>query len=173
MIATTATDPPAAATGPKLVVDTSAWIEWFVDSDIGRLVDAALSQPERCIVPTIVQMELAKWALRELPEDQHLRLVRLTQKCHVDALDSGTAFMAASANVEHKLALADAIIYATAQKFGAEVVTCDAHFKGLPAVRFYPKLARASENSIPAFSPWERWPTSDQFDHPQLTWPRQ
>ena len=35
---------------------------------------------------------------------------------------------------QHKLATADAIVYATAVQQGAELLTCDAHFKGLPGV---------------------------------------
>ncbi len=150
-----------------MVVDTSAWIEWFVDSDIGGLFEHALARPECCIVPTIVQLELAKWALRELPKDKYAQLVRLTEQCQVELLDSRTAFLAARANLEHKLALADAVIYATAQRFGADVITCDAHFKDLPSVRFYPKPKRpkATATSMTSEPPgrWERWPTADQF----------
>lgn len=164
MIATTATDQGAPGpVAPKLVVDTSAWIEWFVDSEIGRQFDPALSQPAQCIVPTVVQLELAKWAARELPEDEHRRLVRLTQKCQVESLDSKTALMAASANVKHKLALADAIIYATAQRLGAEVVTCDAHFKDLPSVRFFQKRRAGSVTTPQQVNAWTQWPTSEQM----------
>jgi predicted nucleic acid-binding protein len=40
---------------------------------------------------------------------------------------------------QHKLATADAIVYATAQGHGAELLTCDAHFAMLPAVLYYSK----------------------------------
>ena len=39
------------------------------------------------------------------------------------------------------LATADAIVYATAVKHGAELLTCDAHFKDLPGVVLLPKSA--------------------------------
>jgi predicted nucleic acid-binding protein len=39
----------------------------------------------------------------------------------------------------HKLATADAIIFATARARGATLLTCDAHFEGLPGVDFMPK----------------------------------
>lgn len=146
-----------------MVVDTSAWIEWFVDSDIGRLIAAALSRPERCIVPTIVQLELTKWALRELSEEQQLHLVGLTEMCQVELLDTETALMAASAKVEHKLALADAIIFATAQRFGAEVITCDAHFNDLPSVKFFHKRRADSMTAEQKTDAWIRWPTSEQM----------
>ncbi|CAK08688.1 putative PIN/PilT family protein [Rhizobium johnstonii 3841] len=34
----------------------------------------------------------------------------------------------------HKLATADAIIYATAERHDADILTCDAHFKDLERV---------------------------------------
>ena len=35
----------------------------------------------------------------------------------------------------------DAIVYATTVKHGAELLTCDAHFKGLPGAVLFPKAA--------------------------------
>jgi predicted nucleic acid-binding protein len=39
----------------------------------------------------------------------------------------------------HKLATADAIIYATALASGADLLTCDRHFAALPEVRYVAK----------------------------------
>jgi predicted nucleic acid-binding protein len=39
----------------------------------------------------------------------------------------------------HKLAMADAIIYATAIEHDADLLTCDAHFANLPSVVYFPK----------------------------------
>lgn len=41
-----------------------------------------------------------------------------------------------------KLATADAIVYATALGYGADLLTCDRHFEKLPDVRFIPKQNR-------------------------------
>ena len=48
------------------VVDTSAWIEWLVGSDLGQRLRTQLPDKARCIVPTIVQLELSKWLVREV-----------------------------------------------------------------------------------------------------------
>jgi len=48
---------------------------------------------------------------------------------------------AAEACRVHKLATADAIILATAYTRHATLVTCDAHFEGLPGVRLIEKIA--------------------------------
>jgi predicted nucleic acid-binding protein len=41
--------------------------------------------------------------------------------------------------VEHRLALADSVIYAIARRFDALLWTQDADFEGLPGVRFVAK----------------------------------
>jgi predicted nucleic acid-binding protein len=42
---------------------------------------------------------------------------------------------------EHNLASADAVVYATARHRGAELITGDAHFKGLSDVALFAKAA--------------------------------
>ena len=52
-----------------IVVDTSAWIEWLIGSTTGAKVEDRLPDPSAWLVPTIVQLELAKWLTREVGED--------------------------------------------------------------------------------------------------------
>jgi uncharacterized protein with PIN domain len=52
------------------LVDTSAWIEWLIASPTGKAVASAISAREDVLVPTIVQLELAKWLAREAGEDK-------------------------------------------------------------------------------------------------------
>jgi predicted nucleic acid-binding protein len=86
-----------------------------------------------------VQLELSKWLLRERGEDEADAVIAYTQKCQVWPLDTATALCAAELHREHKLANADAIVYASALLAGAQLLTCDAHFKGLPQVRWVQK----------------------------------
>jgi hypothetical protein len=46
------------------VVDTSAWIESFLDSDVGRKLGPQVPDHHGFIVQTIVQLELAEWLRR-------------------------------------------------------------------------------------------------------------
>ena len=124
---------------PLRVVDTSAWIEWLVGSAVGKKLAPEFPDKTLCIVPTIVQLELAKWLWRELGETQADQVMAYTLKCRVEPLDTATALLAADLHRQHKLATADAIVYATAVQHGAELLTCDAHFKGLPGVVLFPK----------------------------------
>ena len=119
------------------VVDTSVWIEWLIGSPLGRRLAKEIPERAECIVPTIVQLELSKWLLREFGEDRADQVIAYTQKCIVVPLDTPLALLAAELHRQHKLATADAIVYATAQARGAELLTCDAHFDKLPAVAYF------------------------------------
>ena len=87
----------------------------------------------------MVQLELSKWMAREVGEDEADQVLAYTQKCQVVPLDTHIALFAASLHREHKLATADAIVYATAQYKGAQLITCDAHFAKLPQVTYFAK----------------------------------
>jgi len=126
---------------PLRVVDTSAWIEWLVGSAVGKRLAKEIPEKSLCIVPTIVQLELSKWLWRELGEAQTEKVIAYTLKCRVEPLETATALLASDLHRQHKLATADAIVYATAVKHGAELLTCDAHFKDLPGVVLLPKSA--------------------------------
>lgn len=124
------------------VVDTSAWVEWLLGSETGKHVRQAFPPRDECVVPTIVQLELSKWLYRERLEDEADEVIAYTQKCIVVPLDTRIALLAADLNRQHKLATADAIVFATAQTCHADLLTCDAHFRDLPGVAYLPKSSR-------------------------------
>jgi predicted nucleic acid-binding protein len=125
------------------LVDTSAWIEWLVASPTGLSLSDLIPDRTDWLVPTIVQLELAKWLSRELGEDRADQVIAFTQKCIVAPLDTRIALSAADVSARLKLATADAIVYATALAHGADVLTCDAHFDGLPHVKYIDKGSAA------------------------------
>ena len=83
--------------------------------------------------------ELAKWTTREMGEDAAETVEAYADHCVVADLDTAIALSAADLSARHKLAAADAIVYATAQAYDADVLTCDRHFATLPGVHFIPK----------------------------------
>ena len=121
------------------VVDTSAWIEFLAGSALGVSLATELPDRSQWVVPTMVQLELAKWLTREVGEDKADRVIAFTETCVVADLDTAIALSAAELCARRKLATADAIVYATALAHGAELLTCDRHFETLPNVRFVPK----------------------------------
>jgi predicted nucleic acid-binding protein len=82
---------------------------------------------------------MSKWLVREVGEEPADQVIAYTQKCVVVPLDTVIALLAADFHREYRLATADAIVYATARRQGATLLTCDAHFKGLPGVALFPK----------------------------------
>ena len=121
------------------VVDTSVWIEWLIGSSLKKLLTKEFPAQAQCIVPTIVQLELAKWLTRETDENRADQVIAFTQKCVVAPLDTRIALAAADLHRQYRLATADAVVYATALEYGADVLTCDAHFEKLPRVLFLRK----------------------------------
>ena len=61
------------------LVDTSAWVEFLTGSALGLAIAAELPEREQWLVPTMVQLELAKWLTREVGEDKADRVIAFTQ----------------------------------------------------------------------------------------------
>lgn len=123
------------------LVDTSAWVEVLLASTVGHAVAKELPERGSWLVPTIVQFELAKWLTRERSTNEVEQVIAFTETCQVVDLDSAMALAAAEVAARLRLTMADAVIYATADAYGADLLTCDAHFKDLPGVTYLPKAA--------------------------------
>ena len=121
------------------VVDTSAWIEWVQATALGETLAPELPRNDEWIVPAIVHHELARWLAREMSAEESARLLAFMTELVVIPLTTDIATKAALFAARHKLAMADAIIYATAMDSGADLLTCDAHFANLPHVVYLAK----------------------------------
>jgi predicted nucleic acid-binding protein len=121
------------------LVDTSAWVEWLIGSPLGATLASELPDRAQWLVPTIVQLVLSKWLTREVGDEKADQVIAFTETCVVADLDTATALLAAELCARHKLATADAIVYATARAHGADLLTCDRHFENLPGVSFMRK----------------------------------
>lgn len=118
------------------LVDTCGWIEWLIDGSLSKAFQSYLSEPTDLIVPVIIQYELFKWVTREKDQYRALEIIALTEQCHVIPLTTSRSLAAAEISGQHKLAMADAIIYTIAQEFSALLVTCDRHFKDMDNVKY-------------------------------------
>ena len=119
----------------NILADTSVWIEWLIAGHHAADAGHYLKQSSSLFVPSIVQYELFKWVLRERDETTALEVVALTEDCTVVPLDSKLAIFAARISLQHKLAMADAIVYATSLLNKATLITRDKHFAGLAGVK--------------------------------------
>ncbi len=123
----------------KLLIDTCGWIEWITKSDLSEIYSKYLKNVNHVLVPTIVQYELYKWVCREANENLASEIIGVTSQCHVVALSTELALSASEISAHYKLAMADAIVYATSNLYKALLVTSDKYFQHLPNVKYLSK----------------------------------
>ena len=122
------------------VLDTCVWIEIVLGSPLGVQFNALLTDKQSVLVPSLVQFELRRWALREYDASRADFIVLALREAVIVQTGERVAFLAADLAKIHKLDTLDALIYATALEHDAELVTCDAHFKDLSQVDYTPRV---------------------------------
>jgi len=122
------------------IVDSSGWLEFFADGPNANEFSKPLSDVESLIVPSISVFEVFKVVLRERDEDAALMGVSLMKQGKIIDLSFELAIQAAKTSSDHKIPIADSIILTTAILYNATVWTQDSDFKGLPNVKYFPKL---------------------------------
>jgi predicted nucleic acid-binding protein len=115
-------------------MDSSGWIEFFTGGPLAERYAAYLTPRHDIITPTIVLYEVYKKIKREKGEETALLFTGRLSATHVVQLTESIAYLAADFSMRHGLAMADAIVYATAKDQEADVVTGDADLKDLPGV---------------------------------------
>jgi predicted nucleic acid-binding protein len=83
-------------------------------------------------VSAIEIYEVYKVIRRDLSEDRALEAVSVLRRATIVPVDESLALEAADVALSRGLAMADAIVYATARRHGATLLTGDADFDGLP-----------------------------------------
>lgn len=125
------------------LVDSMGWIDHFTDQRGAGPFSTALKRPQQVIVPTVCMYEVYRKVLTERGKRAALRAAAAMRTGTVVPLDADLAIQAASLARAHKLPMADGIIYATARRWRAQLLTRDTHFRGLPGVRFLQSPSRA------------------------------
>jgi predicted nucleic acid-binding protein len=119
-----------------ILVDSCGWLEVLVGAPLGGEYRVALDTPSELVVPTVCLLEVTRRLSTQFGFVDASRAASQMMQGVVVALDAALAFEAARQGAETGLPCADSIIYATARRHGAELWTHDAHFRGLPGVRF-------------------------------------
>jgi toxin FitB len=117
------------------VVDSSGWLEYLKGSERASFYAAAIEDSESLIVPVISIYEVYKKFLREKNENDALEAIGTMLNGLIVDVDLALCLEAAKL----RLPLADSLVYATAQRFGATVWTQDVDFEGLPNVKYFAK----------------------------------
>ena len=121
------------------VVDSSGWIEYFVEGQNADFFSTPIKVTENLIVPSICLYEVFKRVLLEFGEDMALDIVGQMSAGKIMDFDLNTSIYAAKISAELKLAMADSIILATARANNATLWTQDEHFKGIEDVKYIEK----------------------------------
>jgi toxin FitB len=110
------------------VVDSSAWIEFFVDGPNARVFERPIRDTKALLVPSVVVLEVYRHVLRQRGREQALVAAATMRQGQAIELDEALAIEAA-----------DSIIYASAALHSATLWTQDADFEGLDGVQYHPK----------------------------------
>ena len=121
-----------------ILLDSSGWIELLGGTKRADLFEPAL-RAERLIVPAIVRYEVGRYVLAHSGEVAREMAIPAMAKFEQVAVDAAVADEASLLAAKHKMAMADALIYAVARAQEAELWTQDSHFENLPSVRFFKK----------------------------------
>ena len=122
-----------------ICLDSSGWIEITHDGPNAGIFSKILSASAPIIVSTISLYEIARYTTRVAGDAAAEQLLAYIQQHHVCPVSSDIAIAAARLGPQHKLAMADALIYATALAHQATLWTQDEDFRDLPHVRFFAK----------------------------------
>lgn len=119
-----------------LVVDSSGWVEYIGAGPKEPAFAPYFRDTNRILLPSIIVYEVHKKVLRErgkAPADLFISHAFSLGNRIID-LDLELSLLASRTSLETGLPMADAIIYATAQRHKAQLITSDAHFASLPGV---------------------------------------
>jgi toxin FitB len=122
-----------------VVIDSSGWIEHFLDSPQAAFFAPALVNSADWIVPSLSIYEVHKRLSRGLAQDVVEDCLSVMRRGLVVDLNNARAVNASLSGQRHKLALADSVMYSVALEFGATLWTQDVDYQGLPSVQFKAK----------------------------------
>ncbi len=117
-----------------ILVDSSGWVEYLAARPKADLFAPYIEGSEPLVSSAIQIYEVYKVVRRDLSEERAIEAVSALRTTTIEPLVESLALEAADIALGHGLAMADAIIFATASRHRAEIVTSDADFDGLRAV---------------------------------------
>lgn len=119
-------------------VDSYGWIERFTggpkQEGYNQVIDKVL--PGQILTSVVTVYEVYKKAKSVLGEHAALEVVAALSLTRVVPVDQEIALSAADFSLELGLHFSDALIYATARRYHADLYTSDPDLKSLPGVRY-------------------------------------
>ena len=118
------------------IVDSSGWLEYFANGPNADFFAPAIESMSELIVPTLSLYEVFRRVLQQRGEGDALQAVAVMAQGTVVNLDMDVALSAAKLSIDLKLPMADSVMLATPQRYGAIFWTQDAHFDGVQGVQY-------------------------------------
>ena len=118
------------------VVDSCGWLEYLASGPNADFFEAAITDTESLLVPSLSLYEVFKRVLVQRGESDAFQVIALMQQGRIFDLDSASAIAAAALSVNLGLSMADAIILSAARSYEAVLWTQDSHFENINGVRY-------------------------------------
>jgi predicted nucleic acid-binding protein len=117
-----------------VILDSSGWLEYLTTDTKADLFAPYFEGDRPILVPAIVLYEVRKvLLLRQMKDVTDIFLSEALRRTIIP-IDEQIALFAAAVSIQYRLAMADALLYATSEREKTEFVTSDPHFKDLPRV---------------------------------------
>lgn len=136
---TTSTDPDGPRTAPVISVDSSGWLERLLEgpraAGYNRVIDAAA--PGTVLTSVVTLYEVYRKLRPVKGEALALEATVVLRSTRLVPVDDQIALEAADFSLALGLDFADALIYATARRFGAVLHTSDPDLRSAPGVVYH------------------------------------
>jgi predicted nucleic acid-binding protein len=115
-------------------VDSSGWLEYLTEDSKAAAFAPYLEAEESVLVPAMVIYEVYRHLSKQRGKSLADHFAAQALHCRVVPMDETVALEAANLGLYHRLGPANAIVYATARVWQAQLITTNTHFRGLPGV---------------------------------------
>ena len=124
----------------NVLIDSSGWIEYFSNGGKSVFFEKAIikTPKQKLVVPSIVVYEVYKKIKKDAGEEKAKQAIaHIVNASTIIHIDSIIALEAAEISLKEGLAMADALIKASAEINNAILLTTDNHFKGMENTEVY------------------------------------
>ena len=120
-------------------VDSSAWVEYFIDGPNAAFFAPAIENIAHLVVPSISLHEVFRSTLKNQSEGAALEAVAMMKQGSICNLDEEVALSAARISFQMGLPMVESIMLATARAKNARLWTQDERLRGIEGVSYKAK----------------------------------
>jgi predicted nucleic acid-binding protein len=119
-----------------MLIDSSVWLEIFLDGRLNEVCRKAITQGgDTIIVSTLTYFEVYRKLCQKFTESKALEAIGALSAYQQIGIDQEVALTGADLSIEHQLGMADSLLLAQARQLKAPLITLDNDFAGIEGVR--------------------------------------